>query len=707
MSEFFVEIFTEEIPARMQEKGRLDFQAHFEAALKDAGVAYENIISHVTPRRLVLSIKGLPERQKDRQDERKGPKVDAPEKAIEGFLKSTGLTRAECEERETPKGTFLFAMIESKGQETPVLLAQILSTFIDQYTWPKSMNWGQTRRKWVRPILSIVAVFDGTPIPFTLEFDAPVPAPIKAGATTRGHRFMAPQEITVTGYEQYVADLEKAKVVVDQEARRNAIMAQAEKLASAKGLELVPDEGLIREVTGLVEQPVVMMGSIDERFMQLPREVLITTMRVHQRYFALQNKSGELVPHYLVVANIPGSDGGATVIDGNQRVLNARLEDAAFFWETDLKTPLREGNGPLKDQVFHAKLGSMWDKVVRVQSLVKDCLGPMLVDGADQAHLDRAAELCKADLATGMVYEFPEVQGTMGHYYALKQGENALVAGAIRDHYAPQGPSDPCPKHPVSVALALADKIDSLVGFYAIGLHPTGSKDPLALRRAALGVIRLILENDLSVSLKEIIERAFATYFAFLPATLTDGFLAQHDTVAALLQFIGDRLKVYLKGTGARYDLVNAAMGSEWLGDVTYTVRLSRALSELIEQSGGADLMTAYRRAINIVEIEEKKAKTAFSPECDTEAFQQDEESFLYSSLQKVRESVRQNLDSEMPNLSTAMRDLAELRPAIDKFFDQVTVNAEEESLRQNRLSLLSYIRATFGEVADFSAIEG
>ncbi|MDE2228651.1 MAG: glycine--tRNA ligase subunit beta [Alphaproteobacteria bacterium] len=710
MPDLLLELLTEEIPARMQAVAARELQRLAEIVLQEATLAATRIETFVTPRRLTLAVAGLPKMQPGSAEERRGPRVGAPEPAIYGFLKSVGLSSLDqCEKRVTDRGEFYFAVIKRPGQATKDVLSKILHEVIRTFPWPKSMRWpggvaplqfvneakqplqfvnvqGQpiqfvNQIRWVRPIQSIICLFDGRVVPLTV-------GSLKAGNKTEGHRFLSRGAFAVRDLEDYRAKLKRAKVVLDAAERRALIESGLAKAATNAGLKVQHDEVLLEEVTGLVEWPVVLMGSIDPSFMDLPPEVLTTAMRAHQKYFATLDKSGRLAPRFLLVSNMAASDGGNAIVAGNERVLKARLADARFFWDQDRKTTLASRVDKLKERVFHAKLGTMYDKMIRVSTLA-ETVAPH-VPGADLARLRRAVELAKADLSSGMVGEFPELQGVVGRYYALADGEPHDVADAIAEHYAPLGPTDRCPTVPLSVALALADKFDTLVSFFAIGEKPTGSGDPFALRRAALGVIRLILENKLRVPLRAVFEAA-------APAGNNPG--------AELLAFFEDRLKVHLRERGVRHDLIAAVFA---LGDEDDLVRLLarvEALQAFVAGADGANLLVAYRRAANILRIEEKKDKRTYSGVPRPDLLQAAEERTLDKALHHAAMSSAAALEAE--DFAAAMLALAALRGPVDQFFDKVTVNTDDKELRENRLRLLSQIRDTLNRVADFSQIEG
>nr|WP_295836066.1 glycine--tRNA ligase subunit beta [uncultured Azospirillum sp.] len=695
MTELLIEFFSEEIPARMQARAADDLKRLVTDKLAANGLTFATAEAHSTPRRLALVVDGLPERTADVREEKKGPRVGSPEQAVAGFLKSAGLDSLDqCEQRDTGKGVFYFAVTEKKGRETAEVLAEIIPAAMAELPWPKSMRWGTGTVRWVRPLHSIIALFGGRVLDGGYDIGG-TQGRIAFGNGTRGHRFLAPDAFTVESFADYKEKLRAAKVVLDREERKAKIKADAEALAKAQGLTLSPDDALLEEVAGLVEWPVVLMGNIDESFMDVPSEVLITSMRTHQKYFAVLDAEGRMAPRFIVVANTETLDGGKAVVAGNERVLRARLSDAKFFWDQDRKTKLEARVPALEKITFHAKLGTVAEKVTRVQLLAAEIARAI---GADSDAASRAALLCKADLVTEVVGEFPEVQGIMGRYYALGQGESADVANAIADHYKPLGPSDSCPTAPVSVAVALADKIDTLVGFFAIDEKPTGSKDPYALRRAALGVIRLVLENGLRVKLSEVFTAAHGAY-------TVSGFAPAGSVGGDLMSFVADRLKVVLREQGVRHDLVDAvfALGGE--DDLVRLLARVKALQDFVGSDEGANLLAAYKRASNIVRIEEKKDGRSYEGQIDISQLVTAEEQALYSALGEVNDVAEPYIAKE--DFTGTMAALAKLRGPVDAFFDEVTVNAEDKDLRANRLRLLTQIRTTLNAVADFSKIEG
>ena len=683
MAELFLELLSEEIPARMQTRAAEDLQRLVGAELKSAGLQFKTARAFATPRRLALVVDGLPTARADVSEERRGPRVGAPEQAVQGFLKAAGLASLDqAEKRDTGKGEFWFAVIAKKGGPTAEALPGVIDAAMKALPWPKSMRWGSGTMTWVRPLQSIVALFDGKVLEGEVSPGGRM-APIRFGDTTRGHRFLGNGPIKVSGFADYSAKLKAAHVMLDPAERKKIVMADAERLCAEAQVALRPDEGLLEEVVGLVEWPVPMLGTIDPQFMDVPPEVLTVSMKTHQRYFATSRKDGALANRFVVVANNVARDGGRTIVDGNERVLRSRLSDAKFFWDQDRKARLEERLPVLKDIVFHAKLGSQADRVTRIEILADKIAA--YVQGADSAQAILAAHLCKADLVSGMVGEFPELQGVMGRYYALEEKLPTAIADAIGDHYAPAGPNDRCPTAPLSVVVALADKLDTLVSFWAIGEKPTGSRDPYALRRAALGIIRIVVENNIRLPLKK--------------------FFDADD----LMAFFADRLKVQMREKGVRHDVVDAvfALGGE--DDLVRLLARVEAVQSFLGTEAGRNLLTAYGRAANIVRAEEKKDKTlsakiAGAP--DVALMEQVEEKAVASALAEIERIVKPALQRE--DFAGAMQAFAGLRGPIDAFFEKVTVNvADKPDLRLNRLRLLNQIRATMDSVADFSRIEG
>ena len=743
MPDLLLEFFSEEIPARMQARAAEDLRKLVTDKLVAAGLTYEGAKAFATPRRLALTVQGVPVRQPDVKDERKGPKVGAPEQAIAGFLRAAGLKSiSEAKVQADKKGDFYVAVIEKAGRPAIEVIAVIVPEVAKAFPWPKSMRWGAASEgpgalNWVRPLHSIVATFgpeteEPEIVPFKLDG-------IAAGDTTAGHRFMAPAPIKVKRFDDYVKKLGAAKVVVDPARRAQIILADAKNLAFAQGYELVEDEGLLAEAAGLVEWPVVLMGSFDAEFLKIPDEVIRATIRNNQKCFVVRDpKTGRLANRFILTANIEASDGGEAIIAGNERVIRARLSDAKFFYETDLKTTLEDRLPKFELIVFHEKLGTQAERIERIEQLAGELA---LLVGADVAQVKRAAHLAKADLLTEVVGEFPELQGLMGKYYALAQKEDANVAAACEDHYKPLGPSDRVPTDPVSVAVALADKLDILTAFWAINEKPTGSKDPYALRRAALGVIRIVLDSKLTLRMKPILQNAgdvVAEHIRdpeldrdFEAAARLDEFLGGDSRVdelierdsarsvnafgrsqektnailADLLSFFADRLKVQLREQGARHDLVDAVFALEGQDDLLLIVRRVEALGKFLDTDDGKNLLAGFKRAANILRIEEKKDNKSYTGAPDATLLTQPEEKDLARAIGIAKAETSAAVAAE--DFAAAMSAMAKLRPHVDAFFDKVTVNAEDKAVRENRLKLLNEIREATRTVADFSKIEG
>ena len=686
MAELLLELFSEEIPARMQARAAQDLSKLVTDGLKAADLEFDKVEALVTPRRLTLIVDGLPEKQPDLREERRGPRADAPEKAINGFLAGNGVTLDQCEKRETPKGVFLFAIVEQKGRAASEVINDIIEDAMNKLPWPKSMRWADQKIRWVRQLDRILCLFDGKVIPVTY-------GPVTAGDTTRGHRFLAPAEFSVANAADYKEQLRAAKVMLDREERKQVILEGAKKLAASEGFALLEDNGLLEEVCGLVEWPVPVMGKVDDQFMDIPREVLETSMREHQKYFVVEDKAGKLAARFITVSNMVTADKNAKIIAGNERVLRARLHDAKFFWDQDRKVTLQSRLPKLDNIVFHAKLGSLAERVMRLRGLARELSAD--IPNCDVKLADRAAEIGKADLVSQMVFEFTELQGLMGKYYAENDGEAPEVANAIAEHYAPAGPSDMCPTAPVSVALALAEKLDTLAGFFAIDEKPTGSKDPFALRRAALGVIRLVLENGLRLPLGRIFAFAVSQY----PADIR-----RDEAVEDLLAFFADRLKVHLREQGVRHDLVSAVFALDGEDDLVRLLARVEALSDFVSGESGVNLMAGYKRASNILRIEEKKDGTSYDADVSADLLSLEEERKLYEALIDVRHKALPLLRDE--DYAAAMTEFARLREPVDTFFEKVTVNSDNADERANRLKLLAQIRTALHDIADFSKIE-
>ena len=745
MAELLIEIFSEEIPARMQARAAADLKRLVTDGLVEAGLTYSDARAFATPRRLTLVLGDLPAASPDTREERRGPRVGAPDKAIEGFCRGAGVTRDQLETRDTPKGPMYFAVIEHKGRPAADIVAQVLDHTIRNFPWPKSMRWGAGSLRWVRPIHSILCLITdeagANVVP--LEIDG-----IAAGDTTRGHRFMAPGAIRVTGFADYAAKLQKAFVVLDAASRADHIRAEAESLAFGQGLELVEDRALLAEVAGLVEWPVVLMGQIDPEFAELPPEVLQTSMREHQKFFSLRDPKTGAIPRFVTVANIETRDHGATILAGNQKVLAARLSDARFFWENDLRVARADKMQPwleaLDHVTFHNRLGSQGARIRRMTDLARD-LAPAC--GADPEDAATAARIAKADLESEMVYEFPELQGVMGRYYAREAGFPAAIADAARDHYAPQGPSDDAPQAPVSRAVALADKLDLLTGFWLIDERPTGSKDPFALRRAALGVIRILLAGDLRLPLRAPIEAQLLRFQAQLNPDAPDGQrraleeiareIARHGVFGAacrtvmdalglddhdddllgqarrtlpgladdLIGFFHDRLKVHLKDEGIRHDVIDACLAMEGNDDLTLLVKRARALGDFLATQDGENLVLAYRRAANILAQAEAADGVEYSFGADVKFAEDPSEVALFAALDQADRDIKAALATE--DFAAAMTAIARLRAPIDAFFEAVQINTDNQIVRRNRLNLLARIRDICLSVADLAKLEG
>jgi glycyl-tRNA synthetase beta chain len=716
MPDLLIELFSEEIPARMQAKAADDLRRMVTDKLVAEGLVYEGAKAFVTPRRLALTVHGIPARQPDLKEERKGPRVGAPDAAIQGFLKGAGLASLDEAkiEKDPKKGEFYVALIEKPGRAAIEVIAEFLPVIVRTFPWPKSMRWGARSAKpgaltWVRPLHSIVATFGletEDPDVVTFSIDG-----IETGQSTFGHRFMAPAAISVRRFEDYEAKLHAAKVVLDPQRRKDIILEDAKGLAFAQGFELVEDHPLLDEVAGLVEWPVVLMGSFDASFLSIPGEVIRATIRNNQKCFVVNDpKTDKLAPKFILVSNIEATDGGNAIVAGNERVIRARLSDAKFFYETDLKTKLEARLPKFEQIVFHEKLGTQAERIARIERLAAE-LAPLV--GADVEKVRRAARLAKTDLLTEVVGEFPEVQGLMGKYYAQAAGEDASVAAAIEEHYKPQGPADRVPTDPVSIVVALADKIDTLVGFWAIDEKPTGSKDPYALRRAALGVIRLLVENALRLSL---LSAAKSAITGLKEAGARHGLVDADRLPQDLLSFFADRLKVQLREQGARHDLVDAvfALGNQNAegssgqqnaqGDLLMIVRRVEALGKFLDSDDGKNLLAGTKRAANILRIEEKKDGKAFDGAPDPTLYRLDEEKALATAIDRVKTDAGEAVATE--DFAAAMGVMAGLRPAVDAFFDKVKVNDDDPKVRENRLKLLNEIREATRAVADFSKIQ-
>ncbi len=762
MPDLLIELFSEEIPARMQAKAADDLKSRVTNGLVEAGLTYAGAAAYATPRRLALRVDGLTERSPDVKEERKGPRTDAPEQAIEGFLRGAGVTRDQLIERDEKKGRVFFAVIEKPGRPAAEIVAEVLEDTIRNFPWPKSMRWGAGSLRWVRPLHRIVCLLtreDGSEV-VPMDVDG-----IVSGRTTEGHRFMAPGAFDVTGFDDYEAKLKRSHVVLDATERAEAIWQDATNQAFASGLEVVEDKGLLAEVAGLVEWPVVLMGQIGEDFLGLPPEVLQTSMKEHQKFFSVKNPKTGRIERFITVANRETADHGATILAGNQKVLSARLSDAKFFWENDLRVAKSEGltawTDSLSNVTFHNKLGSQRDRIERIAALTRE-LAPMV--GADADLAEQAARVAKADLASEMVYEFPELQGLMGRYYSDAAGLPPEVGAACQEHYSPLGPSDDVPSAPVSVAVALADKIDTLTGFWATFGFPTGSADPFALRRAALGIVRLILENDLSLGLyrvfyggaaKRAVNAADSTNpvtqaqfrgmiiskyrdvladlaeaasaqtelratgairkktevsefdYADWAAVSAHNILQLHEieVVEDLISFLHDRLKVYLRDQGVRHDVIDACISMPGNDDLALLVKRAKALQSVLETEDGENLVQGFKRANNILTQAEDKDGVEYSFGGDPKFAEDPTETALFEALATAEAKITPAMTAQ--DFSTAMAAMADLRGPVDAFFEAVQVNSDNAVLRRNRLNLLSSIRSTCLQVADLTKIEG
>jgi glycyl-tRNA synthetase beta chain len=740
MAELLLELFSEEIPARMQGRAADDLRRLVTDCLKAQGLDAGEARAFATPRRLALVVEGVPAKSPDICEERKGPRVNAPEQAIAGFVKSAGLRSIKDAQvvRDDKKGDFYVVKVEKPGRSAREIVAELVPAVAAKFPWPKSMRWGSGRTTWVRPLHSVVCLLDGKVVPFAIE-------DVQSGRATRGHRFYGNAPFEVAGWADYAKALAGHKVVLDAGERARLIAEQARALAAEHRLALVEDEGLLSENAGLTEWPTVFMGTFDEAFLDVPPECLMLSMKQHQKCFSLRHpRSGKLANRFLLVSNLTPKDGGAAIVAGNEKVIAARLSDARFFWEQDRKRPLDEMATALAGITFHEKLGSQKERVERMAELAFQVAGAVDANPEDAR---RAAQLAKADLVSGMVGEFPELQGLMGRYYAETAGAKPEIARAIELHYKPKGPSDAVPKvedgDAVAVAVALADKLDTLVGFWAIGEKPTGSGDPYQLRRAALGVIRIVLENDLRLPLfATMADHTGRLWQVSHPNVLPDldlvadnrrarkaqnepphtqadeeaagkrleaWYLETNNMTADLLAFFADRLKVHLREKGARHDLIDAVFSLGGQDDLALIVKRVAALGEFLKTDDGASLLVGVRRAINIVRDEEKKDKTSYSGSTDPRLLREPQEKALFAAIQKVQKDTAAAINVE--NFAGAMRALAELRAPVDAFFDKVTVNVagapDAAALRANRLALLSEIRAATHTVADFSRIAG
>ena len=725
--DLLIELFSEEIPARMQARAREDLKTLVTNGLVEAGLTYAGAGTFSTPRRLVLALDGLSGQSRAVREERKGPATNAPAAAVEGFLRSTGLTLHQLERRADKKGEVFFAVIEKPGRPADVIVAQVLEQVIRNFPWPKSMRWGSGSLRWVRPLQSILCLLSDEAgaqvVPMSVDG-------ITAGNTTAGHRFLSAGRFAVHNFDDYALKLKRNFVVLDSAEREAAIWQGATNLAFAAGLELVPDAALLTEVAGLVEWPVPLMGRIAEQFLHLPPEVLQTSMREHQKFFSVRNPRSGRIEGFVTVANTDPADHGATILKGNQKVLSARLSDAKFFWEKDLRVArdgMTEWLDGLKSVTFHNKLGSQADRIARLATLARE-IAPLV--GADPDLAAQAATLAKADLRSAMVGEFPELQGLMGMYYARAAGLPEAVALAARDHYSPLGPSDAVPTEPVSVAVALADKIDTLTGFWAIDEKPTGSKDPFALRRAALGVIRIILSGAYKFPMARILFNTRSPFGAQLEfvrftekvletkltpeespevAQLSENLVSALERASQLysdlLTFFHDRLKVYLRDQGIRHDLIDACLAMPGNDDLTLLVKRAEALAAFLKTDDGPNLLQGYKRANTILTQAEQKDGVEYSFGADIKFAETDAERALFTALDQAEAQITPAMAQE--DFATAMQAMANLRAPIDAFFTAAQVNADNPVTRRNRLNLLHRIRAICSGVADLTKIDG
>ena len=750
MPDLLLELYSEEIPARMQARAADDLKRLITNGLADAGITYEAAAAFATPRRLALSVTGLLPRSAGLREERKGPRVDAPQQALDGFLRATGLTQNQLEQRADKKGDVWFAVIDQPGREAADVVAEVVEATIRSFPWPKSMRWGSGSLRWVRPLHSILCLLHDEAgaevVPGSIDG-------IAFGDTTAGHRFMAPDRFGVRSFEEYADRLKRAHVILDATERADHIWVEAHNLAFAQGLQVVEDKGLLAEVAGLVEWPCVLMGDIGADFLGLPPEVLQTSMKEHQKFFSVRNPKTGRIEKFVTVANRETTDHGKTILAGNQKVLSARLSDARFFWENDQRTVRRAGLAgmaePLAHVTFHNLLGSQAERVARIAALARD-IAPVV--GADAPEAELAANVAKADLASEMVYEFPELQGVMGRYYAEASGLSAEVAAACAEHYSPLGPSDDVPSAPVSVAVALADKLDLLTGFWAIDEKPTGSKDPFALRRAALGVIRLILSNGLRFGLARFIDGQFLKHEIEKAADTAEekDMLIMRETLdeigahgifgaalhavadrlghdkpltfekgswldqlregipargADLVGFFHDRLKVHLRDEGIRHDVIDACLAMPGNDDLVLLVNRVNALSDFLKTDDGENLVQGFRRANNILRQAEEKDGVVYELEPEVKFAEDAAEKTLFAALDSAEPAIRDAMTAE--DFVAAMRAMAALRGPIDAFFEAVQINADNQILRRNRLCLLNRIRTVMAGVARFEALEG
>lgn len=705
MAELFIELLSEEIPARMHTRAREDLLRLLTEKFMKAHLQFTKPKVYSTPRRLTVVLQDIPGEQPSTTEEKRGPRVDAPQAAIDGFLKSVGKKLNECRQEVTPKGTFYFADVHNTGRPTLEIIPEIIQEILYEMSWPKSMNWGRGLKTWVRPLQSGICIFDNQALKFEVSFgesDDPEAPKINFSDTTQGHRLLAPSSFTVKSFEDYKNKLRLSNVILDQDERRKLIQEQIKELLESqdKKLTLKRDDDLLEEIVGIVEWPQAFLGSIEKEFMDLPPELLITSMRVHQRYFTLKNSSGKLAPHFVVIANTDPRDRGEVLVRGNERVLRARLSDAKFFYENDLKKTLEEHAKKLKEITFSSRLGTMDEKAKRLSSLAQSLANHF---GVKKEDAKKAALICKADLVTDMVREFPELQGIIGRYYAAAEGLSEDIAVALAEHYSPKGPDDSCPKNPLSRLLALVDRLDTLVGFFAIGVQPTGSKDPFALRRACLGIIRL-LEEDEELCLTDLFKEAYELYKDEF--NKQKGIALLEDTSNNLLDFFLDRLKVYWRERGIRHDYIAATFSVSKGESLGLMLKRVMALKEFFENrdADSINLLAGYRRAANILRIEEQKDKISYDGKVDKALLAEKAEQALYEKFLGSQKDIEKALSDH--NYTKVMKTLASLRSVIDTYFEKVMVNVEDKKIRKNRLNTLALIRNTLESVVDFSKIE-
>ena len=686
MPDLLIELLSEEIPARMQRKASSDLEKLFTDGISELGLTYESSANFSTPRRLTLVLQNVSNTSLSRVEEKRGPRKDAPEKAIQGFLTNTGLELSQLEVRQEKKGEFYYASIRTEGREAAVIISAVLDKIVRNFPWPKSMRWGESSLKWVRPLHSLICILYDDNGSKVVEMDI---EGISSGDKTFGHRFMGNGDFSVNSFEDYASKLKKEFVILDPSERAEIILQEIENQSFAQGLELINDPSLLDEVVGLIEWPVVLMGKLEDQFLSLPPEVLQTSMREHQKFFSVLNPKNKKVVQFATVANRETSDNGSTILAGNQKVLSARLADAKFFWDNDLRIINTNGLDlwleKLKQVTFHNKLGSQFERVERITNLSGTIAKKI---GCDPNLAKSAASISKSDLASEMVYEFPELQGVMGTYYAIEVGFEENIANACKEHYAPLGPSDEVPNSPTSIVVALADKIDTLTSFWAINEKPTGSKDPFALRRSALGLIRIIIENDIRISLSDIL------------ALGNDG-----ADIEDLKYFIHQRMKVFLRDQSLRHDLIDACLSLDKGDDLALSVKKSFALMDFIETSDGSNLIQGFKRANNILLQAEQNDGVEYSYGADPKYAEEEAELKLFYALDNEEVKIRGALEKE--NFVEAMNSMANLRTPIDSFFETVQINSDVDITRRNRLNLLSRICKLCLSVADLTKVEG